>query len=58
MSDLNQVVLHGRLTKSAELKYLNNASRTAITEFSIACKNSETVSSATVPQYSQTKLEL
>lgn len=36
MSDLNQVVLYGRLTKSAELKYLNNASRTAITEFSIA----------------------
>ena len=36
MSDLNQVALHGRLTRSAELKYLNNESHTAITEFSIA----------------------
>lgn len=36
MSDLNQVILRGRLTRSAELKYLPNANRTAITEFSIA----------------------
>lgn len=36
MSDLNKVILQGRLTRSAELKRLNNAEHTPLCEFSIA----------------------
>lgn len=40
MSDINKVILQGRLTRSAELKHLNNAERTALCEFSIAVNKS------------------
>lgn len=36
MSDLNVTVVEGRLTRSAELKHLNNDKRTAVCTFSIA----------------------
>lgn len=36
MSDLNVSIVEGRLTKSAELKHLNNANRTAVCTFCIA----------------------